>query len=320
MISEEHSVREKKLRGSGGYVFAKITEEEQKKGNLGGPELFLAGIGRLAEERLLKYFCNKCEKEYKGSPAINYENPNEDLGEGVTLVEKGEYKCTTCNNTISQYRKFDTSSATSQVTTELQSASAANTNAINVISEDEDQIQQPSESNKVKSSSSDASSPSIAQESTNTDTAVINAKKTVASETEEVEEEDKMFIPIQSLIDMPAYDSEAMLIGKVREVGLRRQSLASGKTQISIKITKYNSSRNDASNTSDDNTSAQTTEVLWNDIWKIGDIILLSRGVDLPTKNTTTFASTVNKSDKCSSCGYQNEKDAVFCEECGAKL
>jgi sporulation protein YlmC with PRC-barrel domain/DNA-directed RNA polymerase subunit RPC12/RpoP len=312
MISEEHSLREKKLRGSGGYVFAKVTDEEQKRGNLGGPELFLAGIGRLAEERFLKYFCNKCEKEYEGSPVINYENPNEELGEGVTLVEKGEYKCTTCDNTIAQYRKFNTSS---QVTTDLQSASAANTDAMNVSSEDEDQIQESSESNKIESSSY-APSPSIAQESTNTDTAIVDVKKTVSSETEE----DILFVPIHSLIGMPAYDTEAMLIGKVREIGLRRPSLASGKTQISIKITKYNSSRNDSTNTSDDNTSAQTTEVLWNDILKIGDIVLLSRGVDLPTKNTTTFASTVNKSDKCSACGYQNEKDAVFCEECGEKL
>ena len=50
MITEGDDLREKKLRGSGGYVFAKITEEEQKKGNLGGPELFIAGVGRLDED------------------------------------------------------------------------------------------------------------------------------------------------------------------------------------------------------------------------------------------------------------------------------
>src|SRR5919109_2931108 len=109
MMSEEgDGLREKKLRGSGGYVFARVTDEEQKRGNLGGPELFLAGIGRLEEDRFVKYHCNKCEKEYEDSPAINYENPNEELGEGVTLIEKGEYKCRACNNTIAQYRKFNT--------------------------------------------------------------------------------------------------------------------------------------------------------------------------------------------------------------------
>ena len=47
----EDTMAEKKLRGSGGYAIAKITDEEQKKGNLGGPELFLAGIGSEQEYR-----------------------------------------------------------------------------------------------------------------------------------------------------------------------------------------------------------------------------------------------------------------------------
>ena len=57
MLSEtpRKDYHDKKLRGSGGYVLAKITEEEQRKGNLGGPELFLAGVGRLDENRLLKH-------------------------------------------------------------------------------------------------------------------------------------------------------------------------------------------------------------------------------------------------------------------------
>jgi hypothetical protein len=46
-MSERNDLREKKLRGSGGYAFANITDEEQKKGNLGGPELFLAGVGKM---------------------------------------------------------------------------------------------------------------------------------------------------------------------------------------------------------------------------------------------------------------------------------
>ena len=105
MIAED--MAEKELPGSGGYAIARVTDEEQKKGNLGGPELFLAGIGRLDEDRFVKHYCNKCEKAYEGSPALVFENPNEELGEGVTLIEKGEYKCKTCNATIAQYRKFD---------------------------------------------------------------------------------------------------------------------------------------------------------------------------------------------------------------------
>ncbi|MGI0012702.1 MAG: PRC-barrel domain-containing protein [Nitrososphaera sp.] len=127
----EDAMTEKKLRGSGGYAVARITDEEQKKGNLGGPELFLAGIGRLEEGRFVKYHCNKCEKEYDGSPSVVYDNPNEELGEGVTLVEKGEYKCKVCSATIAQYRKFDTreqqpteTPMTEQVTTAPDTSSA----------------------------------------------------------------------------------------------------------------------------------------------------------------------------------------------------
>jgi len=41
-------LRIKKLRGSGGYVMARVSDEQQTKGNLGGPDLFLAPIGRLS--------------------------------------------------------------------------------------------------------------------------------------------------------------------------------------------------------------------------------------------------------------------------------
>ena len=75
MIRED-KLQEKKLRGSGGYAIANVTDEEQRSGNLGGPELFLAGVGRLQEERFSKYYCNKCEKQYDGPPKISYENPN----------------------------------------------------------------------------------------------------------------------------------------------------------------------------------------------------------------------------------------------------
>ena len=46
-------------------------------------------------------------KEHPGSPAINYENPNEELGEDVILIEKGEYRCRTCNTILAIYRKFN---------------------------------------------------------------------------------------------------------------------------------------------------------------------------------------------------------------------
>ena len=100
-------LEEKKLLGSGGYAFAKLTEEEEIKASLGVPQIFLGNIGRLDEARYTRYYCNKCRKEFSGSPAISYENPNEKLSENITLVEEGEYRCRTCNNLIALYRKFN---------------------------------------------------------------------------------------------------------------------------------------------------------------------------------------------------------------------
>lgn len=99
-------LRVKKLRGSGGYVMARVSDEQQMKGNLGGPDLFLAPIGRLTEDIISKHFCNTCEKEFEGSPKIEFENPNEEVAENLILAEKGQYICTACNSTIAEYREF----------------------------------------------------------------------------------------------------------------------------------------------------------------------------------------------------------------------
>ena len=107
MSQNEENLEERKLLGSGGYVFAKLTEQEEIKANLGVPHLFLGNVGRLKEDRFSRYYCNKCRKEYSGSPAISYENPNEELpGEGLILVENGEYLCRACNNVMAIYRIF----------------------------------------------------------------------------------------------------------------------------------------------------------------------------------------------------------------------
>jgi DNA-directed RNA polymerase subunit RPC12/RpoP len=106
-VSEGEDLEEKKLLGSGGYAFAKLTEQEEIKASLGVPHIFLGNVGRLNEDRFSKYYCNRCGKEYPGSPVISYENPNEELGEDVICIEKGEYKCMLCNNIIALYRKFN---------------------------------------------------------------------------------------------------------------------------------------------------------------------------------------------------------------------
>ena len=99
-------LRLKKLRGSGGYVMANVNDEQQMKGNLGGPDLFLAPIGRLDADKISKHFCNTCEKEFEGAPKIEFENPNEEVAENLILAEKGQYICTSCNASIAEYREF----------------------------------------------------------------------------------------------------------------------------------------------------------------------------------------------------------------------
>ncbi len=112
-MSEE--VRLKKLRGSGGYVMARVTDEQQVKGNLGGPDLFLAPIGRLDAELISKHFCNTCEKEFEGPPKIEFENPNEEVAENLILAERGQYICNSCNSSIAEYREFKKSDEASEI-------------------------------------------------------------------------------------------------------------------------------------------------------------------------------------------------------------
>jgi len=228
MMAED--MAQKKLRGSGGYAIAMINDDEQKKGNLGGPELFLAGIGRLEADRFVKYYCNKCEKEYDGAPAIQFENPNEELGEGVTLIEKGEYKCKTCSATLAQYRKFDAPA-------------------------------QP-QASRVEQAAPD-----------------LEANPTAAIANDS-------FIPIQSLVGMSAYDSEAMLIGKVEQIGLSHDA---SNARIALKI--------------------GNRQVSWDGISKIGDIVLLKN----PDAQTPSGG-------RCHACGYTNEGGSTFCAECGSRL
>jgi hypothetical protein len=107
MIRDEEDLEEKKLLGSGGYVYAKLTEQEEINASLGVPHLFLGNVGRLSYDRISRYFCNKCIQEHAGPPIINYEKPSEELpGEGLILVEKGQYLCRVCSSIIAIYCKF----------------------------------------------------------------------------------------------------------------------------------------------------------------------------------------------------------------------
>jgi sporulation protein YlmC with PRC-barrel domain len=272
-MDKEGSFIEKKLRGSGGYTIAKVSDNEQRMANLGGPELFLAGIGRLETDRFVKYYCNKCEKDYQGAPNILFENPNEDLGENITLVEKGEYKCKSCDYTIAQYRKFNEAKEN------------------NVISQDNNDTEGKKESLKISASS----------DNQKTRTSPTNNN----SRTSDLE---IGYSPIEKIIGMPTYNNNAQLVGKISEIGLRKTS--KGKVQFGVKIT---------------NSDNEIIEVEWDNIDKIGDIVILhEKGIDDDTQSNKEKADINKTPDQnhktCAHCNHKNDIESLFCEECGKKM
>jgi hypothetical protein len=54
-INQNEDLEEKKLLGSGGHAFAKLTEQEETKASLGVPQIFLSNVWRLSEDRFTKY-------------------------------------------------------------------------------------------------------------------------------------------------------------------------------------------------------------------------------------------------------------------------
>jgi hypothetical protein len=54
-LGQNEDLEEKKLLGSGGYVLAKLTEQEELRASLGVPQIFIANIDRLSEDRFSRY-------------------------------------------------------------------------------------------------------------------------------------------------------------------------------------------------------------------------------------------------------------------------
>ncbi len=117
-----------RIRGSGGYIVADLTEDEKNQ-RLGG-EYFIGALGRIDENRITSYYCNICNKEFDGSPIIKFEKLDKDV-EGVTLIEEGEYTCKECNSVIGTYKKF------------------GDTDEVNISSDNELGSQEPNESDET---------------------------------------------------------------------------------------------------------------------------------------------------------------------------
>ena len=96
-----------KLYGSGGYIVADISEELQKKADLGMGKLFLAPVGKLEEKNMKKFFCKNCNEEFNSAPEIRIEEKNrEEVADNLVLVERGQYTCKKCDKIIGEYRVF----------------------------------------------------------------------------------------------------------------------------------------------------------------------------------------------------------------------
>ena len=107
---------ESKLEGSGGYVIAEITEEQEKKADLGVGKLFLAPLGKLEQNQMLKHYCKNCELEFDKPPKIHLEEKtNEEVADNLVLVERGQYTCQKCNSIIGEFRVFKKQDERSEV-------------------------------------------------------------------------------------------------------------------------------------------------------------------------------------------------------------
>lgn len=237
---------------------ASINDEQQMKGNLGGPDLFLAPIGRLSSEIITKHFCNTCEKEFEGPPKIEYENPNEEVAENLLLAEKGQYICNNCNSTLAEYRDFKKQD-------EIQEVGAAKP------LENEPQI-----------------APEPAYQEPPQVTPEIQPQVSAPNPPVEVGESTSVR-SINSIEGLSVYDENAKKIGTARQVGID-----ANQTMVLLII------KNDGNEGS----------ISWSSIGKVGDIILLGNAP----------SAQLQSPGKCSGCGFVNNEDSKFCEECGNNL
>jgi sporulation protein YlmC with PRC-barrel domain len=274
MSSEQ---RMKKLRGSGGYVMASVNDDQQRKGNLGGPDLFLAPIGRLESDKISRYFCNTCEKDYEGCPKIDFENPNEEVAENLVLAERGQYVCSTCGSTIAEYRAF-------QKHNELGEVGLAKP----VESSMEQTFDAPAQSfSQEASDTSFVEPPPITAES-------AMPQFEVPQSTDSVSNQVQSNTSITSIVGMSVFNEDGVKVGTAKQVGVDHMQ------SVVLVVTQ-----------NDGNELA----IPWNQIKKVGEIVLLG-GQSGPQiqSNTATQASGgcsncgfVNKmgSKFCEQCGNQ---------------
>ena len=275
----------KKLRGSGGYVMASVNDDQQRKGNLGGPDLFLAPIGRLESDKISKYFCNTCEKDYEGSPKIEFENPNEEVAENLILAEKGQYVCSTCGSTIAEYRDFRKPDELGDVglAKPIEQSIESPTQTFSEPTPDTSFMEPPSAVQEepsmpqfdIPQQSMDIPSTPVEQQSTSS---------------------------VNSIVGMSVFDDNGVKLGTAKQVGVDSAQ------NVVLVLT-----RNDGSD----------MVIPWNQIKKIGEIILLgnqSESAPQPQLQQSSMQPEISSEGACSSCGFSNKMGSKFCEQCGSKI
>ncbi len=95
----------KRIKGSGGYIVADLTDEEVRRASLAG-ELFIGALGRIDDARIISYHCNNCGRDFNQAPRIARKSVNELVEDGYVLIEQGEYICKGCNAIIAIYKVF----------------------------------------------------------------------------------------------------------------------------------------------------------------------------------------------------------------------
>ena len=292
-------LRLKKLRGSGGYVLANVDDAQQTKGNLGGPDLFLAPIGRIDTDRISKFFCNACEQEYIGAPSISYDSLNEEVAENLILVERGQYVCNTCNATLAEYREFRKRDEEIEVGVAKPIEPVA-----------EVPVQRPQVQPQVQEPQAQPEpqvQPQVQEPQAQPEPQVQpQVQEPQAQPEPQVQEEPKqdsesISSGIRSIENMSVFDSNARIIGTVKQMGIDA-------AQNMILVVKK--------------TDGSVQSISWNRIKNIGDVVFLapeeSPSADPPA--TPQPAAESPAKSMCSQCGSENIQGSKFCEQCGKPI
>lgn len=273
--------RIKKLRGSGGYVMASVNDDQQRKGNLGGPDLFLAPIGRLDADKITKYFCNTCEKEIEGSPKIDFENPNEEVAENLVLAERGQYVCTTCNATIAEYREFRKPDEQNDVGLARPMEQSFETSAQTF-------------SEPAPDTSFMETPPAIQEQPTVQEEPSIPQFDIPQATTESTPSVEQSSGSVNSIVGMSVFDENGVKVGTAKQVGVDSAQ------NVVLVVAKSDGS---------------DSVIPWNQIKKVGEIVLLGDQSDSGTQSQTQSTAVI-----CPSCGFENKIGSKFCEQCGDKI